>query len=98
MGSLPADDLGCRYPLLHAAHVVQSVNANYCTPLQRLIIFFSLLVFNVIDITCLTGAGWTDQSTVASGGAVCAHSELISWAFSFVTNATCTILIGYKAW
>ncbi|KAJ7896947.1 hypothetical protein B0H13DRAFT_816949 [Mycena leptocephala] len=55
-------------------------------------------IFNVIDITCLTGAGWTDQSTVASGGAVCAHAELTSWAFSFVTNATCTILIGYKAW
>jgi len=55
-------------------------------------------IFSVIDLTCLTGAGWSNQSAIASGGAVCAHAELMSWAFSFVTNATCTILIGYKAW
>ncbi|KAF7369739.1 hypothetical protein MVEN_00305500 [Mycena venus] len=55
-------------------------------------------IFTVIDLTCLTGAGWSNQSAIASGGAVCTHAELISWAFSFVTNATCTILIGYKAW
>ncbi|KAJ6492825.1 hypothetical protein C8R47DRAFT_1119923 [Mycena vitilis] len=56
------------------------------------------LIFSVVDITCLTGAGWSAQTTVASGGAVCSHAELISWAFSFGTNVTCTILIGYKAW
>ncbi|KAJ7613739.1 hypothetical protein DFH06DRAFT_138137 [Mycena polygramma] len=55
-------------------------------------------IFTVIDLTCLTGAGWSMHSSLASGGAVCAHAELISWAFSFVTNATCTILISYKAW
>jgi len=55
-------------------------------------------IFSVIDLTCLTGAGWSNQTAIASGGAVCAHAELTSWAFSFVTNATCTILIGYKAW
>jgi len=55
-------------------------------------------IFSVVDLTCLTGAGWSNQSAIASGGAVCAHAELMSWAFSFVTNATCTILIGYKAW
>ncbi|KAJ7103906.1 hypothetical protein C8R44DRAFT_640443 [Mycena epipterygia] len=55
-------------------------------------------IFSVIDMTCLTGAGWSSQTTLASGGAICEHAELTSWAFSFVTNATCTILIGYKAW
>ncbi|KAJ7493494.1 hypothetical protein FB451DRAFT_1020706 [Mycena latifolia] len=55
-------------------------------------------IFTVIDITCLTGAGWSHQSAIAGGGPVCAHAELMSWAFSFVTNATCTILIGFKAW
>ncbi|KAJ7161130.1 hypothetical protein C8R46DRAFT_1353757 [Mycena filopes] len=55
-------------------------------------------IFSVIDITCLTGAGWSNQSAIAGGGAVCAHAELISWAFSLVTNASCTILIGFRAW
>ncbi|KAJ7613727.1 hypothetical protein DFH06DRAFT_1063711 [Mycena polygramma] len=55
-------------------------------------------IFSVVDLTCLTGAGWSSLTSVASGGAVCSHAELISWAFSFGTNATCTILIGYKAW
>ncbi|KAJ7613740.1 hypothetical protein DFH06DRAFT_1484564 [Mycena polygramma] len=55
-------------------------------------------IFIVIDLTCLTGAGWSTISSIPNGGTVCAHSELISWAFSFVTNTTCTILIGYKAW
>ncbi|KAJ7161137.1 hypothetical protein C8R46DRAFT_1353761 [Mycena filopes] len=55
-------------------------------------------IFSVVDITCLTGAGWSVRSSVAGGGAVCAHAELISWAFSLVTNAACTILIGFKAW
>ncbi|KAJ7703951.1 hypothetical protein B0H17DRAFT_1003217 [Mycena rosella] len=55
-------------------------------------------IFTVVDITCLTGAGWGNQSAIAGGGPVCAHAELTSWAFSFVTNATCTILIGFKAW
>ncbi|KAF8178313.1 hypothetical protein K438DRAFT_1844323 [Mycena galopus ATCC 62051] len=56
------------------------------------------LVFTIIDITCLTDIGFGVQSSVAGGGGVCAHAELISWAFSLVTNATCTLLIGYKAW
>ncbi|KAJ6529022.1 hypothetical protein DFH09DRAFT_1185427 [Mycena vulgaris] len=55
-------------------------------------------IFTIIDITCLTGAGLSDQSSIAGGGPLCAHAELMSWAFSFVTNATCTILIGFKAW
>ncbi|KAJ7486610.1 hypothetical protein FB451DRAFT_1534526 [Mycena latifolia] len=38
------------------------------------------------------------QTAIANGGPVCERAELISWAFSFVTNAACTILIGYKAW
>ncbi|KAJ6578669.1 hypothetical protein DFH09DRAFT_858162, partial [Mycena vulgaris] len=54
-------------------------------------------IFAVVDVTCLTGAGWSHQSALAGGGPVCAHAELMSWAFSFVTNASCTILIGYKA-
>ncbi|KAJ6542752.1 hypothetical protein B0H19DRAFT_1267969 [Mycena capillaripes] len=47
-------------------------------------------IFSVINIICLTGAGTP----------ICIESNprLVSWAFSFVTNATCTILIGYKAW
>ncbi|KAF8214741.1 hypothetical protein K438DRAFT_1705939 [Mycena galopus ATCC 62051] len=55
-------------------------------------------IFNVIDLACLTGAGWSNQSAIASGGAVCAHAELTSWAFSLVTNGSCTVLIAYKAW
>ncbi|KAF7356075.1 hypothetical protein MVEN_00937400 [Mycena venus] len=55
-------------------------------------------VFMVIDLICLTGAGFSNQTAIASGGPVCDRAELISWAFSFVTNGTCTILIGYKAW
>ncbi|KAJ7735965.1 hypothetical protein B0H16DRAFT_1574911 [Mycena metata] len=55
-------------------------------------------IFAVIDITCLTGAGWSVQSAIAGGGPVCAQAELISWAFSFATNGTCTILIGFRAW
>ncbi|KAJ7038873.1 hypothetical protein C8F04DRAFT_1255447 [Mycena alexandri] len=55
-------------------------------------------IFAVVDITCLTGVGWSNQSAIAGGGPVCAHAELISWAFSLVTNATCTIIIGFKAW
>ncbi|KAJ7161131.1 hypothetical protein C8R46DRAFT_360003 [Mycena filopes] len=55
-------------------------------------------IFSVVDITCLTGAGWSVHSSIAGGGAVCAHAELISWAFSLVTNASCTILIGFRAW
>ncbi|KAJ7153404.1 hypothetical protein C8R43DRAFT_885571, partial [Mycena crocata] len=55
-------------------------------------------IFTVIDLTCLTGTGWSSQMAIAGGGPVCSHAELISWAFSFVKNATCTILIGIKAW
>ncbi|KAJ6580509.1 hypothetical protein DFH09DRAFT_912467 [Mycena vulgaris] len=55
-------------------------------------------IFTVIDITCLTNAGSENQSAIASGGPVCTHAELMSWAFSFITNATCTILIGFRAW
>jgi hypothetical protein len=49
-------------------------------------------------MTCFTGAGWSNQTAIADGGPVCAKAELISWAFSLVTNATCTMIIGYKAW
>ncbi|KAJ7752905.1 hypothetical protein B0H16DRAFT_1459627 [Mycena metata] len=56
------------------------------------------LIFSIIDVTCLTGAGWSNQSGLADGGGVCDNAELIAWAFSFVTNATCTLLIGVKAW
>ncbi|KAJ7123688.1 hypothetical protein C8R44DRAFT_547567, partial [Mycena epipterygia] len=55
-------------------------------------------IFTVIDLICLTGAGFSTESAIASGGAVCPHAELMSWAFSLGTNASCTILIGYKAW
>jgi hypothetical protein len=55
-------------------------------------------VFSVIDITCLTGAGWSSLTAIADGGPVCKRAELIAWAFSFVTNASCTILIGLRAW
>ncbi|KAJ7853318.1 hypothetical protein B0H14DRAFT_2758549 [Mycena olivaceomarginata] len=54
-------------------------------------------IFTVIDLGCLAGAGYANQTAMASGGAVCERAEL-SWAFSFVTNGTCTVLIGYKAW
>ncbi|KAJ7054542.1 hypothetical protein C8F01DRAFT_1161961 [Mycena amicta] len=56
------------------------------------------LIFTIIDLTCLTGSAFSDDSSVAGGGAVCAHAELISWAFSLFTNASCTLLIGIKAW
>jgi hypothetical protein len=52
----------------------------------------------VIDVACLAGAGYANQTAMASGGAVCERAELLSWAFSFVTNGTCTVLIGYKLW
>ncbi|KAJ7289389.1 hypothetical protein C8J57DRAFT_1046838 [Mycena rebaudengoi] len=55
-------------------------------------------IFAVIQVTCLTGAGWGDHSASALGGPVCEQAGLIAWAFSFVTNATCTILISIKAW
>ncbi|KAJ7291787.1 hypothetical protein C8J57DRAFT_1043857 [Mycena rebaudengoi] len=55
-------------------------------------------IFTIIDITCLTGAGWSDRSAVAAGGELCSRSELLAWAFSLVTNASCTVLIGIKAW
>ncbi|KAJ7092410.1 hypothetical protein B0H15DRAFT_799559 [Mycena belliarum] len=55
-------------------------------------------IFTIIDITCLTGTGWSTQTAIAGGGPVCARAELIAWAFSFITNATCTIMIGLKAW
>ncbi|KAJ7123689.1 hypothetical protein C8R44DRAFT_784208 [Mycena epipterygia] len=55
-------------------------------------------IFAVIDLICLTGAGFSNQTAIAGGGAVCTHAELMAWAFSLVTNASCTILIGYKAW
>jgi len=55
-------------------------------------------VFSVIDTVCLTEAGWSDKSAIAGGGGVCDHAELMSWAFSLITNVTCTTLIGFKAW
>jgi len=57
-------------------------------------------IFSVIDLTCLTGAGWgqSGESAIAGGGGICDHAELMSWAFSLVTNAACTTLIGFKAW
>ncbi|KAJ7304519.1 hypothetical protein DFH08DRAFT_945155 [Mycena albidolilacea] len=45
----------------------------------------------VIDLTCLTGAGYANQTAMASGGAVCERAELLSWAFSLVTNGACTL-------
>ncbi|KAJ6537712.1 hypothetical protein B0H19DRAFT_1316442 [Mycena capillaripes] len=56
------------------------------------------LIFCIIDLICLTTVGWNTQPSLAKGGVVCAHAELMSWAFSLATNATCTILIGYQAW
>ncbi|KAK7059932.1 hypothetical protein R3P38DRAFT_2838595 [Favolaschia claudopus] len=55
-------------------------------------------IFTVINTICLTGAGFSNQSALANGGGVCNKAELISWAFSLVTNAVCTLLIGVKAW
>ncbi|KAJ7641821.1 hypothetical protein FB45DRAFT_826089 [Roridomyces roridus] len=52
----------------------------------------------LIDIICLTGAGGFDQTSISNGGAVCTHTELVSWAFSLGTNASCTLLIGLEAW
>jgi hypothetical protein len=73
----------------------EPIVVNCCTTSECLIF---PIVFTVIDLTCLTGAGWSNQTAIAGGGEICTHAELMSWAFSFVTNATCTILIGYKAW
>ncbi|KAJ7603721.1 hypothetical protein FB45DRAFT_959034 [Roridomyces roridus] len=55
-------------------------------------------VFTIIDITCLTGAGYSDVTSISNGGAVCTHAELVAWAFSLGMNASCTLLIGLKAW
>ncbi|KAJ7698046.1 hypothetical protein B0H17DRAFT_906689, partial [Mycena rosella] len=55
-------------------------------------------IFTVIDVLCLTSDGSTSQTAIAAGGPVCEKAELISWAFSFITNATCTIIITFKAW
>jgi hypothetical protein len=96
VGSLPEDTLGGFRTVPDAAHVVQSVHVS---PTIKAVTSNSFrIVFSVVDITCLTGAGWSNQSAIASGGPVCAHAELMAWAFSFITNATCTILIGFKAW
>jgi len=56
------------------------------------------LIFNIIDLVCLTGSGFSSTSTVAGGGPVCANAELISWALSLGTNAACTTAIWLKAW
>ncbi|KAF7320502.1 hypothetical protein HMN09_00133800 [Mycena chlorophos] len=62
--------------------------------------FFLLisLIFIIIDLTCLTGGGFAESSSVAGTNAVCNNAELISWAVSFGTNLSCTILIGIEAW
>ncbi|KAJ7607552.1 hypothetical protein FB45DRAFT_1040236 [Roridomyces roridus] len=62
------------------------------------ILLLMSFIFTIIDITCLTGAGWSDQTSISNGGGVCSHAELLSWAFSLGTNASCTLLIGLKAW
>ncbi|KAF7320486.1 hypothetical protein HMN09_00132100 [Mycena chlorophos] len=56
------------------------------------------LGFTITDIICLTTSGYGRNSTVAGSGAICPNAELISWAVSVGTNASCTILIGIKAW
>ncbi|KAJ7055184.1 hypothetical protein C8F01DRAFT_1373768 [Mycena amicta] len=55
-------------------------------------------VFAIVDVICLTDAGFTGQTSIAGGGAICEHAELVSWAISLGTNASCTLLIGLKAW
>ncbi|KAJ6511645.1 hypothetical protein DFH09DRAFT_1333783 [Mycena vulgaris] len=52
--------------------------------------------FAAVDIACLSIGDWAGQTTIASGGPVCARAELMSWGFSFITNATCTILSATK--
>ncbi|KAJ7447320.1 hypothetical protein B0H11DRAFT_2199204 [Mycena galericulata] len=49
-------------------------------------------IFSVIDIICLTDAGWADsgESAIAGGGGICGHAELTAWAFSLLTNIICT--------
>ncbi|KAJ6481058.1 hypothetical protein C8R45DRAFT_780492, partial [Mycena sanguinolenta] len=71
--------------------------ARWVIALPCLMLLMSL-IFSIITVFCLTGAGFSNQTALAAGGGVCDHAELISWAFSFVTNATCTILIAHKAW
>ncbi|KAJ7111407.1 hypothetical protein C8R44DRAFT_883206 [Mycena epipterygia] len=55
-------------------------------------------IFAVIDMTCLTRAGWSNQTAIVEGGPICVQAKLISWAFSLMTNTTCTLIISYKAW
>ncbi|KAF7348474.1 hypothetical protein MVEN_01364700 [Mycena venus] len=54
-------------------------------------------IFGIIEVTCLIGARYDYQAYLPDGGRVCSHAN-VSWAFSLATNATCTLLIGYKAW
>ncbi|KAJ7124255.1 hypothetical protein C8R44DRAFT_561688, partial [Mycena epipterygia] len=56
------------------------------------------LIFMIIDIVCLTGAGFSSESAIAGDSPVCTHAELIAWAFSLGINLSCTTLIGYMAW
>ncbi|KAF7348473.1 hypothetical protein MVEN_01364600 [Mycena venus] len=54
-------------------------------------------IFGIIEVTCLIGARYDYQASLPDRGRVCSRANM-SWVFSFVTNATCTLLIGYKAW
>ncbi|KAF7300307.1 hypothetical protein HMN09_00914000 [Mycena chlorophos] len=56
------------------------------------------LGFAITDLICLTSAGFSSETTISSGGAVCANAELIAWSLSLGTNAVCTGLIWVKAW
>ncbi|KAJ7835249.1 hypothetical protein B0H14DRAFT_2199266, partial [Mycena olivaceomarginata] len=64
------------------------------------ITLFTAFSFGVVDVTC-TFAADIHHLVLPDGGQFC--SDLVgnvawAWAFSLVTNVTCTILIGYRAW
>ncbi|KAJ7076631.1 hypothetical protein B0H15DRAFT_863386 [Mycena belliarum] len=82
--------------------VIWRVHALYPGTLwPRLVPCIPLLIslaFTTVDVICLTGAEVETLSSIPGGGPVCEHAELISWAFSFITNVACTLLIWYRAW
>ncbi|KAJ7076630.1 hypothetical protein B0H15DRAFT_790330 [Mycena belliarum] len=100
--STPMEALFMFNMLVGDSVVIWRVHALYPRTLwPRLVPCIPLLIslaFTIIDIICLTGGGWIGKSSIAVGGPVCERAELISWAFSFITNVACTLLIWYRAW
>ncbi|KAJ6631310.1 hypothetical protein B0H10DRAFT_1938217 [Mycena sp. CBHHK59/15] len=69
------------YPDMPLADRVGQANLNTATlgtPMEALFMFNSVAnIFTVIDITCLTGAGWSGQTAIAGGGVLIGYKAWI---------------------